>query len=89
MFDWLKLVQKEIKLNFKIIRLDNSGETRSFHQLIVKYEINIKSEFTAPGTPQQYGKVERAFEKLLVKKINAECSKIHHPTKKGIMVKLC
>jgi hypothetical protein len=33
---WLKLVQKEIKLNVKSICLDNSGENRFFHQLIIK-----------------------------------------------------
>jgi hypothetical protein len=38
MIYWLKLVQKEIKLNIKSIRLDNSGENKSFHQMIIKSE---------------------------------------------------
>jgi hypothetical protein len=46
MLDWLKLVQKEINLNGKSIRLDNSGENKSFHQMIIKSEFNIKFEFS-------------------------------------------
>jgi transposase InsO family protein len=67
LIDWLKLVQKEIKLNVKSICLDNYGENKSFHQMITKSELNIKFEFTAPGTPQQNGKVERAFATLFAK----------------------
>jgi hypothetical protein len=57
MLDWLKLVQKEINLNVKSMRLDNSYENKFFHQMIIKSAFNIKFEFTAPGTPQQNGKV--------------------------------
>jgi hypothetical protein len=32
MYDWLKLVQKQISLNVKSFWLDNSGEKISFHQ---------------------------------------------------------
>jgi transposase InsO family protein len=35
--------------------------------MIIKSELNIKFEFTAPGTPQQNGKVERAFATLFGK----------------------
>jgi transposase InsO family protein len=64
MFDWLQLENKEISLNVKSIRLDNSGENKSFHQIVQKSNYNIKSQCTAPGTPQQNGKGERAFATL-------------------------
>jgi hypothetical protein len=67
MLEQLKLVRKEISLAVKSIRLDNSGENKYFHQMIIKSECNIKFEFTAPGTPQQNGKVERAFATLFGK----------------------
>jgi hypothetical protein len=56
MIDWLYLVQKEIKLLIKTIRLDKSGENMAFHKFIqFKPDFYIKFEFTAPGTPQQNG----------------------------------
>jgi hypothetical protein len=58
MYDWLKLVQNKIYLNVTSLRLDNSGENKAFHHLILKSEFNIKFEFTAPGNPQQNGKVQ-------------------------------
>jgi hypothetical protein len=44
-----------------------SGENLSFHQLMLSTEFYIKFEFTVPGTPQQNGKVERAFATLFGK----------------------
>jgi transposase InsO family protein len=64
MFDWLQLVKKEISLDVKCISSDNSGENKSFHQNVQRSNDNIKFEFTAPGTPQKNGKVERAFATL-------------------------
>jgi hypothetical protein len=60
MFDWLKLVKKEISLNGKCIRLDNSGEHNSFHHMILISSYILKFEFTAPDTPPENGKVERS-----------------------------
>jgi hypothetical protein len=68
MLEWDKLVHKEINLNVKNIRIDSSGENKSFRQMIIKSEFIIKFEFTAPGTPQQNGKVEHAFATLFCKK---------------------
>jgi transposase InsO family protein len=54
--------------------LDNSGENTPFQKFVqYKSEFNVKFEFTAPGTPQQNGKVERAFATLFGK--TAERSK--------------
>jgi transposase InsO family protein len=55
MFDGFHLVKKEISLDVKCIRLDNSGENNSFHQKAQRANYNIKFEFIAPGTPQQNG----------------------------------
>jgi hypothetical protein len=60
MFDCLQLVKKEISLNVIFIRLDNSGETN----LSIKWFKNQIITSNAPGTPQQNGKVERAFATL-------------------------
>jgi hypothetical protein len=53
MFDWLQLVKKDISLDVKCIRLDNSGENKYFHQKVQRSNYKIMFEFTAPGTPQQ------------------------------------
>jgi hypothetical protein len=86
----LQLVQKIIKFNSKSIRLYNSSENKSFHQLIIKSATNINFEFTASGTPQKNGKVERAFASLfgktrsmlnagtipLIKGLRAKCANV-------------
>jgi transposase InsO family protein len=56
--------------------------------MIINSEINIMFEFTAPGTPQQNGLVERAFATLFGNKIHVECSKYPYPIKKGTLGKL-
>jgi transposase InsO family protein len=67
MFDWLQLVKQEIYLDVQCTRINNSEENKSFHQQAQRSNYNIKFEFTAPGTPQQNGKVERAFAALYCK----------------------
>ena len=42
----------------KIIRCDNAGENKVLER---ESELGILFEYTAPGTPQQNGVVERAF----------------------------
>jgi hypothetical protein len=65
---WLRLVMKELPLNVKCICLDNSGENTAFPKLFqYQLEFNMKFEFTAPGTPQQNGKVERAIATIFGK----------------------
>jgi hypothetical protein len=62
----LKFLQKEINLNVKSIRIDNSGENKTFRQMIIKSEFNIKFEFTAPGTSQQNGEWSAPLQQYLV-----------------------
>jgi transposase InsO family protein len=85
MLDWLKLVEKEINLNVKRIHFDNSGDSKSFHQVNINSEFNIKFEFTAPGTPQQNGNMERAFATLFGKKRSRlNLARITFPLRKGL-----
>jgi hypothetical protein len=50
----------------KSVRLDNAGENKVFSTVSKDSGYGtIKFEFTAPGTPQQNGVVERAFPTLL------------------------
>jgi transposase InsO family protein len=84
-YDWMKLVQQEIFLNVNRSRLDNSGESISFHQLVLKCEFYVKFEFTANGTPQQSGKVERAFATLFGKtRSMLNAGRITIPFRKGL-----
>ena len=45
----------------KIVRCDNAGENIVLERESDKNELRIIIEYTAPGTPQQNGVVERAF----------------------------
>ena len=45
----------------KIIRCDNAGENKVLERESDKKDLEIIFEYTAPGTPQQIGVVERAF----------------------------
>ena len=48
----------------KTIRCDNAGENKKFESNSKKQGLGLKFEFTAPGTPQQNGRVERKFAAL-------------------------
>jgi hypothetical protein len=52
MFDWFQLVKKEISLNIKCIRLDNSEENKSFHQMFQKSNYNITSILRSQYYPE-------------------------------------
>jgi len=48
----------------KFLRCDNSGENESIRKTFEKEGVKVQMEFTAPNTPQENGKVERAFATL-------------------------
>ena len=48
-------------MQVKIIRCYNAGENKVLERESDKNELGIIFEYTAPGTPQQNGVVERAF----------------------------
>jgi transposase InsO family protein len=65
MLHWIYKTQKEANFKIQTIRLDNSGENTALKKLIDGTENQkIKFEFTAPGTPEQNGKIERTFATL-------------------------
>ena len=49
------------------IRCDNAGENQAFEKECIEKELGIVFKYTAPGTPQQSGVVERAFATMLGK----------------------
>ena len=59
--DWIKALKARNKIQVKIIRCDNAGENKVLERESDKNELGIIFEYTAPGTPQQNGVVERAF----------------------------
>jgi hypothetical protein len=48
----------------KYIRCDNAGENKATDTACAKEGLGIQFEYTAPGTPQQNGRVERKFATL-------------------------
>ena len=60
----LKQIKNENNIAFKSIRCDNAGENKKLQELLDEKEYGAKFEYTAPGTPQQNGVVERAFATL-------------------------
>ncbi len=63
MMGFIKKLQ-EIGNPVRFIRCDNAGENGTLKKQIDNDGRNIKFEFTARNTPQQNGKVERAFATL-------------------------
>ena len=59
--DWTKALKARHKIQVKIIRCDNAGDNKVLERESDKNELGIIFEYTAPGTPQQNGVVERAF----------------------------
>ena len=59
--DWIKALKARQKIQVKIIRCDNAGENKVLERESDKIDLGIIFEYTAPGTPQQNGVVERAF----------------------------
>ena len=61
MIDWLKELKNKYKIKVQPIRIDNAGENKMLTRCCDENEMGIKFEYTAPGTPQQNGAVERAL----------------------------
>ena len=59
--DWIKALKARHKIQVKIVRCDNAGENKVLESESDKKELGIIFEYTAPGTPQLNGVVERAF----------------------------
>ena len=59
---FLKELRHMYDIKVQHIRCDNAGE-----DLCIEKDLGIVFEYTAPGTPQQNGVVERAFATMLGK----------------------
>jgi hypothetical protein len=60
----LKDLKSKHNKTVKLIRCDNAGENKSLQKLCEKEGLGIQFEYTAPGTPQLNGRVERKFATL-------------------------
>jgi hypothetical protein len=65
MVELIKDLKERHKVKVKNIRLDNAGENKALKARCLKEGLGINFEFTAPGTPQQNGRVERKFATLI------------------------
>ena len=59
--DWIRALKARHEIHVKIIRCDNARENKVLETESDKNDLGIIFEYTAPGTPQQNGVVERAF----------------------------
>ena len=76
---------KENGKKVKFIRCDNAGENKSLQHAIDDEGLNIKFEYTARNTPQQNGKVERAFATLYGRmRAMMICAKLDAQTKQQL-----
>jgi hypothetical protein len=60
----LKDLKAKNQLVVKLIRCDNAGENKTLQKKCEKEGLGIQFEYTAPGTPQLNGRVERKFATL-------------------------
>ena len=60
----IKHLKATLNYQVKYIRCDNAGENRALEDNMKKEGLGIIFEYTAPNTPQQNGRVERAFATL-------------------------
>ena len=60
----IKVLGNQQRINVKIVRCDNAGENKKMEEACAKMGLATKFEYTAVGTPQQNGRVERKFATL-------------------------
>ena len=78
-FDLIKALKARHEIQVKIIRCDNDGENEALGTESNKNDLGIIFEYTAPGTPQQNGVVERAFVTVMGRaRAMMNHARIHH-----------
>ena len=60
----IKDLKSKHGINVKYIRCDDAGENTKLEEACLKEGLGIQFEYTAPGTPQRNGRVERKFTTL-------------------------
>ena len=81
--DWIKVLKARHKIQVKTIRCDNAAENKVLETESDNNDLEIIFEYTAPGTPQQSGVVERAF---VMYQSNDESCRVHHGQETRIVV---
>ena len=61
---FIKDLKEKHSVQVKRIRCDNAGKNRSLETMCKQEGLGIQFEYTAPGTPQQNGCLERKFATL-------------------------
>ena len=72
----VKEINGQVGRKVTYIRCDNAGENQAFERAAKSEGLQLTFEYTAPGTPQQNGKVERKFAMLYGRvraMLNAAC----------------
>ena len=64
MIGLIKDLKTKYNLQVQRLRCDNTGENQAFKKACNQEGLGIDFEYTAPGTPQQNGCVERKFATL-------------------------
>ena len=59
--DFVKSLKAGNQEMVKFLSCDNSGENEGIQKTLERDGIKVQMEFTVPNTPQENGKVERAF----------------------------
>ena len=57
----IKDLKSKLGITVKHIRCDNAGENKNLQRNSLRDGLGLTFEFTAPGTPQQQGRMERKF----------------------------
>ena len=73
--DWIEVLNARHEIQVKTIRCDNAAENKVLETESGNNDLGIIFEYTAPGTPQQNGVVERAFVMCQSKE---ESCRVHH-----------
>ena len=60
----IKKLSDQNGIKIKTIRCDNAGENKKMEEACDKLGLGTKFEYTAVGTPQQNGRIERKFATL-------------------------
>ena len=60
----IKRLKTENKITVDTIRCDNAGENKKMEEMCIDQDLGVRFEYTAVGTPQQNGRVERKFATL-------------------------
>ena len=77
--DWMKALKAKHEIQVKIIRCHNAGENKALETESDKNDMGMIFEYSAQGTPQQNGVVERAFVTVMghARAIDESCGILH------------